>query len=451
MYLIDFNNDVYSVTDVGLVRKANEDSCYNAETPNGFLFVVCDGMGGHVGGARASSIAVNSIVEFFTKEKYAIIQQALADALTFANSQILAAVAEDPELKGMGTTACVALLNEDKVWFAHVGDSRIYLFCNKQRQLHHLTKDHSVVQGLVDEGVITAAEAEHHPHKNRILKALGIKDDVQPEVCSMPVLPANGDVVLVCSDGLSGMVNDDILQYILEQKTPLQEKGENMLTMAKQAGGTDNITLQLIQISNSPHQNSVFESKNNIPAPEKPAARIEEYNENRDFVKKMGWDLKKIILIGIIALMVIVGGIGGYQLYKLRRATSVPTTPETATATPEPETATAAEMPKSETIAETPTETQDEETSESNTTQEKYGQEIKNIAPKLNPSKRIVQIFNSDGKYTNNEEFDGKVVFENGEYFEGEITISTTAKPYGITGTGIRYYKNGTEKNRKNL
>jgi protein phosphatase len=262
MNLIDFNKDVFSVTDVGLVRKANEDNCYAAETPNGFLFAVCDGMGGHVGGARASAIAVNSIVKFLTKEHYAAVGQALEDALNYANRQILRVASEEPELKGMGTTACILLLRDDRAYFAHIGDSRIYLYCSKQQKLHRLTKDHSVVQGLVDHGVISEAEAEHHPNKNRILKTLGIKRNIQPDICTMPVLPAKDDVFLICSDGLSGMVDDELLQHILEQKVSLQEKGDNMLTFAKQAGGTDNITLQLVHISHSPHANPVFVSKN---------------------------------------------------------------------------------------------------------------------------------------------------------------------------------------------
>jgi serine/threonine protein phosphatase PrpC len=293
MNLIDFSKDVFSITDAGLVRQANEDNCYASETPNGFLFVVCDGMGGHVGGARASAIAVNSIANFFTKEYYAAIGQALEDALNFANKQILSVAAEQPELKGMGTTACVALLRDDKAYFAHIGDSRIYFYCNKQQQLHRLTKDHSVVQGLVDQGVISEAEAEHHPNKNRILKTLGIKKDIQPDICTTPVLPVKDDIFLLCSDGLSGMVNDELLQHILEQKVSLQEKGGNMLTFAKQAGGTDNITLQLIHIGNSPHTNSVFVSKN----PHYPYAANKKGKGNKLF----------IAIIALFAVIVICG------------------------------------------------------------------------------------------------------------------------------------------------
>ena len=262
MDLIDFHKDVFWVTDVGLVRSANEDSCYVTETQNGFLFVVCDGMGGHVGGAEASAIAIKSIVNFFAQEKHAVIHQALAEALISANKQILSVAATRPDLKGMGTTACVLLLHDDKAWFAHIGDSRIYLYCNKQRQLHRLTKDHSVVQTLVDQGIISEEERERHPDKSKILRTLGIHKEILPEICSMPVLPAKGDIFLICSDGLTGMVNEETLQHVLKQKISLQEKGNNMLSLAKQAGGTDNITIQLIQVSNSPHKRSVFESKN---------------------------------------------------------------------------------------------------------------------------------------------------------------------------------------------
>ena len=262
MHLIDFHKDVFVVTDIGLVRQLNEDNCYAADTPNGFLFVVCDGMGGHAGGANASTIAVHSIVDFFTKDYHAMIPTALTDSLVLANSRILDAAKEHPELTGMGTTACVVLIRDDQVWLAHIGDSRIYLFCHKKQRLHRLTKDHSVVQSLIDQGLISEVEAEHHSDKNKIYKTLGIKSLIKPDVSTMPVLPAKNDVLLICSDGLSGMVDDEVLQHVLKQQTSLQEKGNNMLSLAKQAGGTDNITLQLIHISNSPHKQSFFESKN---------------------------------------------------------------------------------------------------------------------------------------------------------------------------------------------
>ena len=116
---------ILSATDTGLVREANEDSCGTAETPNGILCVVCDGMGGHVGGAEASRIAVNCIIQYFDREIYPDIKQALKETLDFANLQIIGAASENPDLQGMGTTACVLLVQDNCVWLAHVGDSRI--------------------------------------------------------------------------------------------------------------------------------------------------------------------------------------------------------------------------------------------------------------------------------------------------------------------------------------
>lgn len=292
MSMIDFNEDYFGISDVGLVREVNEDRCDAVITPNGYLFVVCDGMGGHVGGATASKIAVRSIVSYLSKERYSMIQHAISDALNYANAEIIKETEKTPSLKGMGTTACVVLIQNDKMWFAHIGDSRIYLYCKQQQTLHHLTKDHSYVQSLVDTGVITPEEAEHHPNKNRILRTLGINDTIQPDICIMPVLPANGDIVLVCSDGLSGMVPDDMLEHILLQNNPLSVKGADMLKMAKQGGGKDNITLQLIQISQSPHKKSIFESRDNI-------IRVRNFNKNKPW-----WKNKSTIIILMAAIIV---------------------------------------------------------------------------------------------------------------------------------------------------
>jgi protein phosphatase len=257
--------EILSATDVGLVRKANEDSYGAAETPNGSLCVVCDGMGGHAGGAEASSIAVNCIIQYLNKETYPDVRQALQEALHFANLQIIGTASEHPELRGMGTTACVLLLQNNCAWLAHVGDSRIYLYTAKEKQLHRLTKDHSYVQGLIEQGIIYEEEAENHPDRNRILRALGIKEDLQAEIAEHPVFPATDDIFLLCSDGLSSMVSDTQIQKILSEKTALHEKETALMSAAKSAGGTDNITFQLVKINQSPHKKSVFKSQNNPP------------------------------------------------------------------------------------------------------------------------------------------------------------------------------------------
>ena len=289
------NEDFFSGSDTGLVRKANEDSCGTAETPNGYLFTVCDGMGGHVGGATASKIAVESITHYFSKEIYKDIKKALHDALCFANTQILGKAAENQELKGMGTTACILLIQDDKAWFAHVGDSRIYIFTNKK--LRRITQDHSYVQGLVNQGIISDSEAESHPDKNKILKALGNKIELSPEVCKEPIIPSKNDIILICSDGLNGMVNDETIASALASKSNIQQKGEQLIERAKQAGGTDNITVQLIQTSSAKNKNAIFIDKN--PISEKTQPRIQK---------------SQLKILAIILVIFACGIIGGFFL-----------------------------------------------------------------------------------------------------------------------------------------
>jgi len=244
-----------SLTNVGLVRSANEDNLGAAQTPNGDLFVVCDGMGGHVGGAQASSIAVNSIIEYFQREVYDNIIQALDHALLFSNEQIYASALNNPELKGMGTTAVLLLIRNEECFIAHVGDSRIYLRSNGK--LNRLTKDHSFVQTLVDSGVINDEDAESHPNKNQILQALGIAPTVKATICQSPILPKAGDMFLLCSDGLNGMVNDRDIERILQEDN-LSITSENLIRAALNAGGHDNITASLVLIDQSVHTSSRF-------------------------------------------------------------------------------------------------------------------------------------------------------------------------------------------------
>lgn len=259
-------NNVFKKGVIGNVRTAQEDSHDMAiMTPNGDVFVVCDGMGGHVGGAKASSIAVDSIIEYFKIERYDNIPQALNDAIQYANMQIIGFASANPEFRGMGTTACIVILKDNEAYIAHVGDSRIYLYLGKEKQLHRITKDHSYVQTLVDAGQISDDEAEHHPNKNRILKALGIRPDMSPTVDV--VHPKNGDTFLICTDGLNGMICDNTILQVMKQDISLEKKGELLINLAMQGepgypGGQDNCTLELINIDNSPWQNSEFTSYN---------------------------------------------------------------------------------------------------------------------------------------------------------------------------------------------
>lgn len=264
-------DNIYKNGVVGNVRKAQEDSHdMKLKTPNGDVFVVCDGMGGHVGGAKASTLAVEGILAFLNKEKYNNPVEALNGALQFANMQIIGYAGEHPEYKGMGTTACILLFQGDEAWIAHVGDSRIYLYLGKEKELHRITKDHSYVQTLVDAGEITDEQAEHHPNKNRILKALGVTTNLQPtfNYQNKPILPKNDDVFLICSDGLSGMIPDKTIKEVLSKKElSIEQKGDELIRLAMegetvQPGGQDNCTVELIKVDNSPWKESEFKSYN---------------------------------------------------------------------------------------------------------------------------------------------------------------------------------------------
>ena len=251
-----------SKTHVGKVRSANEDNLGEAITPNGHLFIVCDGMGGHVGGAVASGIAVNSILEFFQREVYDNLIQAIDHSLSFANEQICASALNNPDLKGMGTTAVLLLIKDEECFIGHVGDSRIYLYSNNI--LNRITKDHSFVQTLVDNGIIDDEDAENHPNKNRILQALGIASIVKSTVCQLSILPKASDIFLLCSDGLNGMVSDKDIHHIIQEDN-LSVCVENLITAALNGGGTDNITATLVLIEESPHLSSRFTDFNPRP------------------------------------------------------------------------------------------------------------------------------------------------------------------------------------------
>lgn len=254
-------------TDVGKVRKANEDcagfSLSDETKNNGDLFVVCDGMGGHVGGAAASNLAVQTIIETFKLEYYENPFIAINNAIVKANAAIYQKTIENPELKGMGTTCTVLLRRGDEYFIGHVGDSRVYLVADGKR--NRLTKDHSFVQNLVDEGIIQDEEAEEHPRKNELLKALGIREEVQPTVANEPIIANQGDVFLLCSDGLTGFVSDQDIETIVSSTDDLDITAENLINLANEGGGLDNITVALIKVEDEISAVRKFVHFNPIP------------------------------------------------------------------------------------------------------------------------------------------------------------------------------------------
>jgi len=253
--------DSFSGTDVGKKRGANEDTYGDQKTINGHVFVVCDGMGGHVGGARASGMAVSSILEYFAREPIENIIIGIDKAISFANEQIYATALNEPEYKGMGTTVTVSVIKDAEVFIGHVGDSRIYLKSNGK--LNRITKDHSKVQELLDRNLITNTQAENHKEKNIILKALGIKPEVEATVCPVSLKLTKGDVLLMCSDGLSDLVNDKQMEAMINCDD-LKGSVSSLIDKANNNGGPDNITATLIAIAESVHPVSVFQEFNPV-------------------------------------------------------------------------------------------------------------------------------------------------------------------------------------------
>lgn len=262
-----YNFSFGNATHVGQVRKANEDYFGSFETKNGYIFLVCDGMGGHVGGAKASQIAVSNIRDCLQQLDYATPYEALTQSLISSNKAILDYAEEHSELRGMGTTCVAILIKGADVYYAHVGDSRIYLFSKKK--LTRITKDHSFVQNMVDIGGLTEEEAETHPRKNEITNALGLVNMKPPTVCSAPILAAKGDIFVLCSDGLTGLIKDSEIEDVLKNNMELQGKANLLIDKANQAGGTDNITVQIIGFNQSPYSKTIT----NIQSVSKPPKR----------------------------------------------------------------------------------------------------------------------------------------------------------------------------------
>ena len=312
------NSSLYGVGEsvVGQVRKANEDNCGYASTENGELFVVCDGMGGHVGGATASKIGVESIINYISTHKHADKRVILRDALVFANMQILGTASADATLKGMGTTACIVLIDGDNTWLAHVGDSRIYLYSQKDKFLYRVSKDHSFVQGLVDSGQLDDRDAENHPQKNIILRALGIKEDMKPEVDAEPMHCAKGDIIMICSDGLSGMIDDVYMEKkIRDNKADLADLCQQLIDDANTPDkGKDNITCQLIRFEKAAAgapKHPDFTPKWRRPGGAAPAAASVPAACPAPEPKS-----KKMLWIGLAVLVILIaGGIVGGMMY----------------------------------------------------------------------------------------------------------------------------------------
>jgi len=229
---------VCALTDVGKVRAVNQDALVVDEEL--LLYGVADGMGGHNGGETASAGARDGVIAALQGKEPSL--DALRDAITAANAAIFQQQAADESLSGMGTTLSVIWMSEHFVYLGHVGDSRVYRF--REGKLEQMTDDHSLVGELVRAGYLTPEQAENHPNKNVILRAVGTEEGIDIDLAVEERKP--GDLWLICSDGLHGMVKDDKMEAILSVNTA--EAAANILMdAALAAGGRDNISVVLVQ------------------------------------------------------------------------------------------------------------------------------------------------------------------------------------------------------------
>ena len=222
---------VYQATDAGRVRESNEDAMavFGQDA-----FIVADGMGGHAAGEIASRTLTRAVERALSDVPLPWDEEALSGAILMANELILSFSREQPDLRGMGTTATVLHIHDGVAYWAHVGDSRIYLLRGTLRQL---TRDHSYVEGLVEQGLITEEEARSHPKKNVLTRAVGVMQDIRVDTGRLAL--EAGDRFLVCTDGLTKMVGDDAIGCMLGGSGNLAAA---LVDAALSAGGTDNVT-----------------------------------------------------------------------------------------------------------------------------------------------------------------------------------------------------------------
>lgn len=235
----------FALTDVGQRRKINQDCVYASVEPVGNLpnlFIVADGMGGHKAGDFASRFAVNAVRESIGASQETNPIKLIRDAIELANRGILRESDEHEEMRGMGTTIVVTTIVDRYAYTANVGDSRLYLLGDT---LNQITKDHSLVEEMVRLGEITEAEARNHPDKNIITRAVGATSNVDIDFFDYKVGP--GGIILMCSDGLSNMVEDEEIRRILRRTISIEEKARVLVETANENGGKDNIAVILVE------------------------------------------------------------------------------------------------------------------------------------------------------------------------------------------------------------
>ncbi|MBO4981424.1 MAG: Stp1/IreP family PP2C-type Ser/Thr phosphatase [Lachnospiraceae bacterium] len=235
----------FSMTDIGRKRKVNQDYAYTSEEPIGNLpnvFIVADGMGGHNAGDYASKVTVETLVAQIASSFEKNPVRILGKAIEAANRLIFRKAHENPDLEGMGTTVVAATCMGRFLQVANVGDSRLYVV--SREKITQITRDHSLVEEMVRMGGIARDEARNHPDKNIITRAVGVNDTVEVDFFTVEL--SEGDMVLICSDGLSNMLEDVKIRMILSGAGDIADKTRELVDAANENGGRDNITVIVI-------------------------------------------------------------------------------------------------------------------------------------------------------------------------------------------------------------
>ena len=282
-------------TDVGRVRQGNEDS-YLLEAP---IYAVADGMGGHIAGDVASATAVSVIADGIAEETPED-GSALAALVSRANDEIWEKARSDPALRGMGTTCTLLMIDGDVARIAHVGDSRAYLL--RDGSFRQLTEDHTLVERMVREGRLSAEEAANHPQRSVITRALGVDSKVRVDVLEEQL--AEGDRILITSDGLTSMVEPDAIARVLDAEPDPQAAADRLVAMANDAGGEDNVTVLVLHVS-----------KDGSPAPPPPAPARRDTRPGaesqvggpapRRWVRPLVWTAAVVAVLGLAGFLTV--------------------------------------------------------------------------------------------------------------------------------------------------
>lgn len=239
----------FAITDIGTRREINQDYVYCNDDAVGLLpnlYIVADGMGGHKAGDFASRYSVNEFEKELKENKARTIIGSMEGAIRLVNERLLKEAATEPDYEGMGTTFVAACIDQGSLYVLNIGDSRLYLIKEKGT-IRQITQDHSLVEEKILRGEIERKDAKNHPEKNVITRALGAAEQAVPDFFEVDL--EVGDYILLCSDGLTNMVEDPVIkETVLNQEAALKDKAETLIHLANEGGGRDNISLVLIHI-----------------------------------------------------------------------------------------------------------------------------------------------------------------------------------------------------------